>query len=47
MVVLPIPDVSQDTEFIKEVEKLAKETGTQPSELRWTLYNAQSDENKT
>ena len=38
---LPIPDVSQDTEFIKEVEKLAKETGTQPSELM-ALYNAES-----
>ena len=37
----PIPDVSQDTEFIKEVEKLAKETGTQPSELM-ALYNAES-----
>ena len=37
----PIPNVSQDTEFIKEVEKLAKETGTQPSELM-ALYNAES-----
>jgi len=37
----PIPEISQDTEFIKEVEKLAKETGTQPSELM-ALYNAES-----
>ena len=42
----PIPDVSQDTEFIKEVEKLAKETGTQPSELM-ALYNAESGGIKT
>ena len=37
----PVPLVSQDAEFIKEVEKLAKETGTQPSELM-ALYNAES-----
>ena len=42
----PIPDVSQDTEFIKEVEKLAKETGTQPSELM-ALYSAESGGIKT
>ena len=30
----------KSTEFIKEVEKLGKETGTQPSEL--ALYNAES-----
>jgi len=36
-----VPDVSNDPEFIKEVQKLAKETGTKPSELM-ALYNAES-----
>jgi len=36
-----VPDVSNDPEFIKEVQKLASDTGTKPSELM-ALYNAES-----
>ena len=36
-----VPDVSNDPEFIKEVQKLAQETGSKPSELM-ALYNAES-----
>jgi hypothetical protein len=36
-----VPDVSDDPDFIKEVQKLAKETGSKPSELM-ALYNAES-----
>jgi len=36
-----VPDVSNDPEFIKEVQKLAQETGTKPSQLM-ALYNAES-----
>jgi len=37
----PVADVSKDTEFISEVQKLAKETGAKPSELM-ALYQAES-----
>ena len=36
-----VPDVSNDPEFIKELQKLAQETGTKPSQLM-ALYNAES-----
>lgn len=37
----PVADVAKDTEFISEVQKLSKETGTKPSELM-ALYQAES-----
>ena len=36
-----VPDVSADTEFIAEVQKLSKEVGAAPSELM-AMYNAES-----
>ena len=37
----PVPDISNDKDFIEEVHKLSKETGTKPSELMG-FYNAES-----